>query len=120
MCEEGCENAFANGLFASFQIMSTPRFDVPLLTHLAKEQYQFNWLDLLADKEEKEGGQQRNGQSSNSQNGLSSLDPYASDDEDQLQRLAAKFEKKYGGSNNADAIRKKKKKQKNRRLRRPR
>ena len=57
----------------------------------------FNWLDLVAKEEEKKVEAKRK----------EVLDPFASDDEDQLKEIARKFEEKYGGA--SEKIREKKK-----------
>ncbi len=69
--------------------------------------YNVNWLDLLADEQDRKVGNGVEGESGP----LAGLDPYASDDEDQMRALAMKFEAKYGGGGGED-IRKKKKKRK--------
>lgn len=61
-------------------------------------EYEFNWLDLIAEETEKK--------KSKFASASTTLDPFASDDEDQLRALAKKFESKYGG---AEDIKKKKK-----------
>merc|ERR1712226_911886 len=79
-----------------------------------ESKYIFNYLDLITEHEKKklgkaavEGGKNKakkagDGSADNPVN----LDPYASDDDDQLKAMAARFEKKYGD------IKKKKKKRK--------
>ena len=57
----------------------------------------FNWLDLVAQDEEAKIAAKRK----------EVLDPFASDDEDQIQALAKQFEAKYGGA--SEKIRQKKK-----------
>jgi len=74
---------------------------------------QFNWLDLVADTEDrlnpKKPGQPSPSKKQHpSANGP--LDPYASDDEDQLKAMAAKFEAKYATAK--DKVKKKKKERK--------
>ena len=57
----------------------------------------FNWLDLVAQEEETKVAAKRK----------EVLDPFASDDEDQIAALARQFEDKYGGA--SEKIRQKKK-----------
>merc|ERR1712012_1061840 len=78
----------------------TYRFSLKL-TDEAKNYPEFNWLDLVAKEEESRLESKRK----EVQNQM--LDPYASDDEDQLKALAKKFEEKYGGA--TEKIKKKKK-----------
>ena len=66
--------------------------------HRTDDQYQFNWLDLIADEADKKKPP--------SMTPLTNLDPYASDDDEQLKALARKYEAKYG---TGDDIRKRKK-----------
>ena len=76
------------------------------------ENYEFNWLDLIAAEEDskaKDGGKKPHyAGAAQTMSGV--LDPYASDDEDQLKALARKYEQKYGGGESAsDKVKKKKK-----------
>lgn len=70
---------------------------------------QFNWLDLVAEKEDKLCQAKRKRLTS----AAGPLDPFASDDDDQLKALAKKFESKYGEATTAkDKVKKKKKERK--------
>ena len=69
----------------------TYRFHVKLKDE-GKHYPDFNWLDLVAKEEETRLESKRK----EVQDQM--LDPYASDDEDQLKALAKKFEEKYGGA----------------------
>ena len=77
----------------------TYRFNLSLdLPANGKTHYpDFNWLDLVAQEEESRIEAKRK----------EVLDPYASDDDDQLKAMARKFEEKYG--NTTEKIRQKKK-----------
>ena len=66
----------------------TYRFDLSLSSESKAHYPEFNWLDLVAKEEEQKYEDKRK----------EVLDPYASDDEDQLKALAKKFEEKYGGA----------------------
>ena len=63
---------------------------------------EFNWLDLVADEEksriEAKMGEivRKKAELSGQRDPSRPLDPYASDDEDQIKALAKKFEAKYG------------------------
>ena len=80
----------------------TYRFNLKLTFDDAKSYPDFNWLDIVAKEEEDRLVSKRKELQEQKQ-----LDPYASDDEDQLQALAKKFEEKYGGA--TEKIKKKKK-----------
>ncbi len=88
------------------KVEKTFRFDIDLSTcdDSGNRNYEFNWLDLMAEEHK-----HRHGDKGACHRPVGPLDPYASDDEDQLKALARQFEAKYGG---AEDIRKKKKKQK--------
>jgi hypothetical protein len=58
-------------------------FNIDLGRRRSSENYVFNWLDLVAEKEEKEKGVKA---AKTFNDGLANLDPYASDDEDQVDR----------------------------------
>ena len=79
----------------------TYRFNLKLTFEDAKNYPDYNWLDLVAKEEEDRLEVKRK----EVQDQM--LDPYASDDEDQLKALAKKFEEKYGGA--TEKIKKKKK-----------
>ena len=66
----------------------TYRFDLSLSSESKAHYPEFNWLDLVAKEEEQKYEDKRK----------EVLDPYASDDDDQLKALAKKFEEKYGGA----------------------
>ena len=68
----------------------TYRFNLKLTFDDAKSYPDFNWLDIVAKEEEDRLVSKRKELQEQKQ-----LDPYASDDEDQLQALAKKFEEKY-------------------------
>ena len=78
----------------------TYRFHVTLKDE-DKQFPEFNWLDLVAKEEETRLESKRKEVHDQM------LDPYASDDEDQLKALAKKFEERYGGA--TEKIKKKKK-----------
>ena len=91
---------------SSFKEKKTYRFEV-ILDPKSKE-YEVNWLDLIATEEEKKNAS-RLKMDGASRTMSGALDPYASDDEDQLRALARKYEQKYGNSTTVDKIKKKKK-----------
>lgn len=66
----------------------TYRFDLSLSPENKTHYPEFNWLDLVANEEEQKYEDKRK----------EVLDPYASDDDDQLKALAKKFEERYGGA----------------------
>merc|ERR1711860_330420 len=80
----------------------TYRFNLKMTFDDAKSYPDFNWLDLVAKEEEDRLVSKRKELQDQKQ-----LNPFASDDEDQLQALAKKFEEKYGGA--TEKIKKKKK-----------
>ncbi|TRY72197.1 hypothetical protein TCAL_11287 [Tigriopus californicus] len=70
-----------------------------------EDKYEFNWLDLIAEENERKESKVDDGHMGGNNFGGAALDPYASDDDEQLRALARKFENKYG----AEDVKKKKK-----------
>jgi len=87
----------------------TYRFNLKMTFDDAKSYPDFNWLDLVAKEEEDRLVSKRKELQDQKQlaQDQKQLNPFASDDEDQLQALAKKFEEKYGGA--TEKIKKKKK-----------
>jgi len=83
----------------------TYTFDLKISESNAESFSEFNWLDLVSRKETvmrksglaNGGGAALTGGGDHTEEVKPGLDPYASDDDQDLKAMAAKFEQKYGG-----------------------